>query len=345
MLSKEQLEEIKGFLEQSQNSLFFFDNDVDGLCSFLILQRAIGRGKGVPARSFPELDISYVRKVEELGPDAVFILDKPRVSEEFIDAVLEKGIPIVWVDHHGVGVEERIKEKVHYYNSFPSAEPTTYLCYKCAGKKEDMWLAMIGCIGDVYKPDFASVFANEYPELFNQNLEAFDSLFTTEIGKAVKILNFGLKDRTTNVISLIKYLMKAKSIHDILEENKNTKQLHYRYNELNKVLEKMLTKAEQDPDINTSKLLFFSYGGETSMSSEISNAVFFRNKKKLVVIAYKKQDKVNISIRGKNAKKITLEIVSKIESANGGGHEEATGIQIPADKFDEFKGMLEEMVS
>ncbi|HUS50602.1 MAG TPA: hypothetical protein VMZ91_10585, partial [Candidatus Paceibacterota bacterium] len=63
------MEEIKEHLDKSQNPLFFFDNDVDGLCSFLLLQRYIGRGKGVPIKSFPEMTADYFRKINELNAD------------------------------------------------------------------------------------------------------------------------------------------------------------------------------------------------------------------------------------------------------------------------------------
>ena len=47
MLTNKQIEEIKEHLEKAQNPLFFYDNDADGLCSFLLLRRYLGRGKGV----------------------------------------------------------------------------------------------------------------------------------------------------------------------------------------------------------------------------------------------------------------------------------------------------------
>ena len=47
MLSEKQMQELKEHLDRAQNPLFFFDNDADGLCSFLLLARYIGRGKGV----------------------------------------------------------------------------------------------------------------------------------------------------------------------------------------------------------------------------------------------------------------------------------------------------------
>ena len=118
MLTKKALQEIKKHLEQAQNPLFFFDNDVDGLCSFLILQKAIGRGKGVAIKSFPDLNKNYLRRIDELNPDYIFILDKAEVSEEFINGVHEKAIPIVWIDHHNVKIKKKLLEKVNYFNSY-----------------------------------------------------------------------------------------------------------------------------------------------------------------------------------------------------------------------------------
>lgn len=336
MLNKQQISEINELLDKSQNPLFLFDNDVDGLCSFLILQRKIGRGKGVPIRSFPDLNASYLRKIEELRADAVFILDKPKVSEEFIEGVAEKNLPIIWIDHHETELPKNI-DKVHYYNSFPTSEPVTYLCYQLS--KKDEWLAMIGCISDVFKPEFSEKFAEEHPELFDSKLSAFDALFSTEIGRVAKMLGFALKDTTTNVVQMMKYIFKADNIYDLLEENKFTKPMHTRYEQLKKGYDKTMEKAEEQ--LSSSKLLFFSYAGEMSMSSEIANGLYFKHKDKFIVVVYKKQDQANISIRGKNAKKITQKALEGIEGATGGGHEEATGARVPIDKLDEFKKNIE----
>ncbi len=340
MLSQNQLDEIKEYLEKSQNPLFFFDNDVDGLCSYLLLQRAIGRGRGVAVKSFPELNSSYIRKINELNPDIVFILDKPKVSSEFINEVYEKNIPIIWIDHHDVQLQEEVKEKVHYYNSFPEAEPVTYISYKIFKNKKDMWIAMIGCIGDVYMPDFAEEFSQNNSDLFDSNLSAFDSLYLTDIGKIIRILNFSLMDTTTNVVNLIKYLTKINNIHDILEETSKTFSFHKRYQQLNKIYQKLINKAETNLD--NSKILFFTYSGETSMSSEVANALYFKHKDKTIAVGFKKQDKTNFSIRGKKALEITQKAIKEIENSAGGGHKEATGLQIPADKLGEFKTLLSE---
>jgi len=77
MLTAKQVDEIRQHLEQAQNPLFLFDNDPDGLCSFLILRKFCGKGKGVPIRSYPSMNSEYFRKVNELKADYIFILDKP----------------------------------------------------------------------------------------------------------------------------------------------------------------------------------------------------------------------------------------------------------------------------
>ena len=59
MLTLKQITEIREHLEKAQNPLFLFDNDNDGLTSFLILQRFIGRGKGIAIKTFPDLNIFY----------------------------------------------------------------------------------------------------------------------------------------------------------------------------------------------------------------------------------------------------------------------------------------------
>ena len=337
--TRAKLQEIKQHLEASQNPLFFFDNDVDGLCAFLILRRSIDRGKGIAIKSFPDLKEQYVKKVEELNPDAIFILDKAELSKEFAEQVEQKNIPMIWIDHHKTKTPKEVIAKTSYYNSLPSAEPTTYIAQKIFNRQKDLWLATIGCIGDVYMPDFANQFAKQNPELLPQKIDPFDALHSTEIGKIIRMLNFGLMDTTTNVVTLIKYLFKAKNTHDILEENHYTRQLHKRYTELNKLFNKQIEKAESEFDPK-SKVLFFSYAGNTSMSSEISNKLYYNHKDKLIVVAFKRPEKINISIRGDNALETTKQAIADIEDATGGGHEKATGAMIPVDSLDKFKQQI-----
>ena len=100
MLSNTSLLKARELLQQSQNPLFLFDNDTDGLTSFLLLRRYLDRGKGVPIRSYPGLNTSYMSKINEFKPDMIVVLDKPVIDPEFIHEVLQLGIKFMWIDHH-----------------------------------------------------------------------------------------------------------------------------------------------------------------------------------------------------------------------------------------------------
>ena len=193
-------------------------------------------------------------------------------------------------------------------------------------------------------PDFAQQFSQENPDLLPQNVDAFTALQTTTIGKIARKLNFGLMDTTTNILQLIRYLTKATTPHDILEENSRTKQFHKRSNQLEEFFQKQIKKAETHFDKN-SPILFFTYSGNTSMSSEISNRLAFDHKDKIVIVAFLRPEKANISIRGKNALKITKAATENILGATGGGHEEATGAMVPISDFETFKDNIKHLTN
>src|SRR3989344_737470 len=299
MLTKKQVQEIKEHLAKAQNPLFFFDNDQDGLCSFLLLQRYIERGKGVSIKSFPDLSVEYFRKVHELKADYVFILDKPIVSNEFIAEAEKVNVPIVWIDHH---ITERglIPGFVNYYNPTQnkkkSDEPVTVLCYQVTGKKDDIWIAVIGCISDRYVPKFYKNFQKKYPNLTIASKEPLDIFYKSGIGKIAKILGYGLKDTTSNVVSMLKFLMKVKSPDEILVENSKNYLMHHRYAQLELKYRRLLEKATSlGKNKRTSKsghsegkMLFFQYGGDLSISGELANELSYIFPEKIIVVVYVK---------------------------------------------------------
>jgi len=166
-LSLEKQKELREHFERAQNPVFFFDNDADGLCSFLILRRWLGRGKGVAVRSYPGLNESYAKRAQELNADYVFILDKPVLTREFLSIIDKMNLPCIWIDHHVNQNEDfsdlKSFESYNYAYEGKSGEPVTYASYKLTGRKEDLWIAIVGCIADHYLPDFSKEFAEKYP--------------------------------------------------------------------------------------------------------------------------------------------------------------------------------------
>lgn len=344
MLTEQQIKEIREHLEKAQNPLFFFDNDNDGLISFLLLRRAIERGRGVAIKSFPELNSKYYRKVRELKPDYIFILDKPVVSEEFLEKAKKDAIPVVWIDHHQV---EKIRNNyASYYNPFfndSSNEPVSYMSYKITNKKDDIWLAVIGCISDCYFPDFYPEFEKKYPELSSKNSKfAFDLLYNSEIGRIARILDFSLKDTTTHVVEMIKFMSKVKGPMDILEENLKTEQILKRYDEINSKYQLLMNKAREQA---SNEFIYFQYGGNLSLSGNLANQLIYEFPDKIIVVVYIKGDVANISLRGGNdIRKLTLESIKHIHGATGGGHKNATGAKMSVSDLPVFKENVEKLV-
>jgi single-stranded DNA-specific DHH superfamily exonuclease len=346
MLTKKQVKEIREHLDKARNPLFFFDNDVDGLCSFLLLSRKLGGGKGVAIKSFPSLDKNYVRKLYELKPDYIFILDKPMVSKGFAEEARSLNLPIVWIDHHEVEGEAEKEHKevidmdeVYYYNPLKNgtSEPVTYLSYKIA--KGEEWLAMVGCIGDNFIPDFVDKFKKDYPELWKEVDTSSEALYESGIGKLTRVLDFALKDRTSNVVRMIRKLQKVKSPYEILKDSPNNKILR-RFKQINKKYQKLIKKAEE---VEMNKVLFFQYGGGLSLSANIANELTYKFPDKIIVVAYVKGEKANVSMRGENVKEITLKVIKDLDDATGGGHEHATGAKIRVEDLTEFKKKIEEL--
>jgi len=246
MLTKKQVSEIKEHLDKAQNPLFFFDNDNDGLCSFLLLQRYIGRGKGFAIKTAPELTKDYFRKVRELEPDYIFILDQPEVSKGFFDEVEKINLPIVWIDHHEID-KKKIPDFVNYYNPLfnkkKSNEPVTALCYQISNKKEDLWIAIAGCVADYFVPDFYEDFKKKYFDLSIDSKDAFEIFYNSPIGKISRIFGAGLKDRTTNVVKMLNYLTKVKTPYEVLEENEKNSFIHKRFKEINKKYKKFIDEC------------------------------------------------------------------------------------------------------
>ena len=345
MLTKKQVECIRAHLEKSQNPMFFFDNDLDGLCSFLLLRRYIGRGVGVPVKSFPELNDSYFRKVGELRCDYIFILDKPRVSPGFFKLAGEENIPVVWIDHHKT--EYKIPEGIHYFNPLlnksKDSEPVTRLCFQISEKKEDIWIGVIGCISDVYFPNFYSNFKKQYSDLAIDSEIPFEIFYSSEIGKIARMLDFALKDRTSNVIKTLKFLTSINSPSEILEENPKTYHIRSHFELVSKKYNKLLTKA-LELGSRAKKILFFQYGGDLSLSAGLANELCFKFPNKLIVIAYLKDVKANISVRGARARELTLKAIGDLEDATGGGHENATGARVLIEDLPKFKDNLMRLV-
>ena len=344
MLDKKQVGEIREHLNRSQNPIFFFDNDADGLCSFLLLRRYVNKGKGIAIKSFPDLSVDYFRKVHELEADYIFVLDKPMISEEFFEEAKKFNIPIVWIDHHDIG--KKSPEFVSYYNPLLNKQkennPTTYLCYQVSQRREDLWIAVAGTISDGVVPEFYSEFKETYPDLSIDSNHAFEIRYRSQLGEIINLFSFALKDRTTNVVNMLRFLVKVKSPYEVLEESSENYTMHQRFNQINSKYQRLLEKAKNE---TSNKLLFFKYGGDLSISADLANELCYIFPEKFVVVVYDSGIKANISARGKNVREIILKAIEGLKDSTGGGHEYAVGARIKIEDLDKFLKRLKSLIN
>ena len=332
MLTNKQLQQIKEELDNSQNPLFFFDDDPDGLCAFLLLYRYKMEGHGFVVKTHPKLDARSAPKIEQYDADKAFVLDIAKLEQDFIDA---SKVPVIWVDHHGPYERNNVK----YFNpriiKKDANIPTTYLCYKVV--EQDLWIAMVGCIADYYLPDFLNEFKKKYPDLLNDKKTVGDLYFKSKVGTLIKIFSFSLKGKTSEVMKNIKILTRIESPYEILnQETAKGKFIFQRYEKINKLYIDLLDSAVKT--VGKEKLLVFTYSEDKmSFTGDLANELLYRFPDRIIMVGRKKDDDVRISLRSKN---ILLPPILEKSLAGlegyGGGHEYACGANVKESHFKEF---------
>ncbi|MBI2134242.1 DHH family phosphoesterase [Candidatus Woesearchaeota archaeon] len=333
MLKKSDYSAIKEHLN-CENPLFFMHDDPDGLASFLLLYKYVGRGHGVLVKTNPVVDSKYLRKVDEYHPDKVFVLDIAVLKEDFTDSVK---VPVVWIDHHEpVRINGVFSYNPRFYNP-ETYVPATYLCYRSVMQKENLWIAMVGCIGDWYFADFAAEFSSQYPDLMGSGISnADDAMFGSRLGTLVRLFSFVIKGRHSDAMKCVKILTRIRSPYDILDQrNPDGKYLFRRYEKFNTLYQRLLSKAVSG--MENSHFCVFTYTGDTSFSSDLANELLYLNPDSFVIVGREKDDEVRMSIRSKKTTVLPkLRIALHGVNGYGGGHEYACGACVKKKDFDKF---------
>ena len=331
MLTEKHYNEIREELDSCKRPLFFFDDDPDGLCSFLLFYRYAREGKGIVVKSTPELKPMFLRTVENYSPDKIFILDKPMVSPDFIDAVK---VPIIWIDHHNIIENSGTK----YYNSRKDGfgEPASCICYRVV--KQDLWIAACGAVADWSLPDFSAKFSKEYPDLLPAKITKPEkALYETKLGELVRILSFILKGKISDVLSCVKILTRIKTPYELL--NGETAQARFiikRFKKIEEEYEIMLKKALKN--IDDDKMILFIYSNRMSFTGDLSNELLYRFPKKLILVAREKGGEMKCSLRSSDHLSVSNILKKALVGIDGygGGHEYACGACIKNKDFEKF---------
>jgi len=340
MLVENQILEVREHLEQAQNPIFLYDNDADGLCSYVLLRKFIGRGKGVAVKSHPDVDEGYAKRVQELNSDYIFVLDRPMLGERFVEEVKKLQLPIVWIDHHETEDNKKYDDKnIFTYNpnngDVRSSEPVCYWSYKISNRREDLWISLMGCIADHYLPDFSEEFSLQHPEYWGKSIkQPFDGYYRTEIGRLARVIGFALKDSITHVVQFQNFLIKCRNPSEMILGLGSNNSFSRKYRELSEKYSLLISRAK---GCLGEKLLFFNYGGDLSISSEISNELSYLYPQKIIVVAFSSGPISNISLRGDNVRSLIDELLPKFENFSGGGHRDAVGARLQTEDLERFK--------
>ncbi|MBW2993365.1 DHH family phosphoesterase [Candidatus Woesearchaeota archaeon] len=335
MLAKKEIKEIRKELSEASNPLFFFHDDPDGVCSFLQLYRYVREGHGIIIKTTPNIGEKFLRKVEEYKPDKIFIVDIAMVEQDFIDKAKTK---IIWIDHH---TPLKRTGNVKYYNpriKHPKKNvPVSYMCHQIV--EQDLWIAMTGCIGDWYWPDFANKFKKEYPDLIAKPIkEAEIALFTTELGKLVRIFSFILKGKMKDVMKCIRILTRINSPYEILrQENSAGRFIYKRFEKMDKEYQKMLKYALSEGRVIDELLIYTYIHKKISFTSDLANELMHRYPNRIVIIAREKSGEMRMSLRSKTRTVLPILTESlKGIKGYGGGHEFACGANVAKEDFNKF---------
>jgi len=336
MLDNTQIKEIRSLLDKSKKPLVVFDDDPDGLTSYLLLKKKYNKCERLCLKASPTVMNSVIcATVNKKKPDLVVFLDVPVLDQELIHEINR---PIIWIDHH-----PPIKiENVNYYNPMngkkPDNKPTSHCVYQVV--RENEWLALVGIIADWQIPDKKLLEKFQFKELLGdiKGKTPPELIFDTEYGKLVKIWFFCMKGENETMNDCLDALEKIDSPLEILEQKTERGRLVYNYfQKLNKEYEALLNDALEQKEENI--FVYVCKMGKNSYRALLSNELLYKTKCKVLIIANEKNGEVRMSFRSREDSAPILPILKKaVEKFNGygGGHAHACGGAVSTDNFPEF---------
>ena len=333
MLTSTEIKQWQEALQESKNPLFFYDDDPDGLCSFILLYKMHREGHGVMVKSAPKVDMKFMHRVEENNPDIIFVLDMPMLEQEFVDGAKRT---IYWLDHHQVQEIRNVKYFNPHLKDPECYIPATRMAYQISDNEEDLWIAMVGCLGDWYMPDFMDKFIEKYPDLMDGEKNLFNAVYKQPIGKLVRMFSFLLKGQTSEVNKSVKILTRVKSPYEILnQETSQARFLYKRFEKIDKDYNKILELAKKEA--GRGKLFLFNYQDDKlSFTSELANELTSLYPDKVILISRKKSGEMKCSLRCQKPIADALAKALVGISGYGGGHPNACGAVIKEEDWEKF---------
>lgn len=342
----EQLAAFKERVLSAKRVIVFYDDDGDGLSSYLLVYRARGGDNGstigvrVHASAMVPADLA-LRKIEENGGDLVLILDKPYVEQTLLESCL---LPILWLDHHEPQrTQVAAAKETTYLNPRLDDDSdnrcTTHWVWHALGREQDLWIAAIGSISDWQMTDIADAFREKYPQLLGDAPDAPHALFGQPFGELAALMQFNLKGDANEVRAAIKTFGRVESLEELIErKTPRAKLLWKRYEHFKRQYDALHTAAVRA--VTDDPVLFHVFKDvETSFTGELSNRLLHEYPNKIIVLARDENGDVKLSIRSVGtpvAPAVKQALAISGARGNAGGHANACGGKINSEDFPAF---------
>ncbi len=322
---------LRETLSSANGILVYYDDDADGLASFLLVKHAFPEAIGIRAARGPELGEEFLRYEQTYKPSIILILDKPAVSDAFFEGTKT---PIIWIDHHSG--EDPQRSTVTYINHCKEGrdEPTSYWIYKEIGGP--LWLAAAGCISDWHSCLLAELQQNQ-SDLAPQTVQITDALYHAPIGKIIRILNFSMKGTSKDIRQTVHALARIRDPQELLQPTTFEAKTVYKHTKkLIETYEKQLQQASQ-ARIEEGILVHYFKHEQQSFVADIANELLATSEAEIIIIARGDERRTNISLRSKE--KVLPDAVQQALSGldgYGGGHDVACGASIHTEDWEIF---------
>jgi len=351
-------------VEQGENILIVHHWDMDGSCSAAIVSRIIKsvRGTGADVVTIPEDRKHQVgdrvdRMIEQEHVSKLIVLDMSVPSDRVTELQEEHGVDILIIDHHdfdtipddAVFVNPRDKDDEAYI-------PASKLCNDIAKRfdRETAWIAGLGIIQDFGVEQCPEVFErldNLYPRYFPDDLTQDELAKNCRYGKYSSVMNIKPYRDTEQCAKLafqalteakdLKYLESTDGYHELLEF----------YEEMNDEFRKIKKQFKKRKEVyEDEKMVFFSFSSPYHINSSIATQISLKKEEWVYIIAKIEGDRVNVSSRCQSGRLDLGSLLRKAlpedagDDAEAGGHRNAAGASFPADRLDEFRENLVELL-
>jgi len=340
-------------LKQKDRVVIVHGHDADSICSAAIIYKLIRNEKKITpipqvSESNSHLKEETLGKIKKLKPTHVIIVDIANIGVDIITK-MRNFSQVMIIDHHVpkgyakiIYVNPRMFDREIYL-------PATYVCYKIyeefSNPKEIVWIAGIGNLGDMGLkncPDLFNKIKSEYKELVD-DFEVKDEILIEKslLGKLTQIIDSGMivKEKSGSVFAL-KVLIDVKKYKDVME---NKTLLNY-YKLVKSEFEKTVKDFEKNKKI-IDNVVLYEIKSPLKLKSGFASYVGKLFDDKIIAIYQKDGEKFSFSLRkGKNMTidldNFGKEVTRGIENADGGGHPNAAGMNVP---LKHIKSLIENM--